>query len=330
MANDNRNLEERRRARIMRERRRKRRIRITLTLIILIAFIILICLVLSIIHKNRTESENTLQGGDAANTEQQIDQQQPAQPAAQQVDFGIPDAEEENNLMQVLTDSGQRKVAYLTFDDGPTTNITPQVLDILRRYNVNATFFMVGSLVEANHDMARRVYEDGNLIANHSNGHEYASLYASSESFMNEINKCYDKLVSVIDSDDTLFKLIRFPGGSYNSSADSYAPVKQECKPALAAEGFYYCDWNSLNGDAEGKTKNAQELFQYFKDSAQGYNNLVILMHDAATKQATVDALPSIIEYLLGEGYTFKRLDDIDYNPQAVQVTQTTQQTQNQ
>ena len=125
---------------------------------------------------------------------------------------------------------------------------------------------------------------------------------------------------TVIDSDDDLFRLIRFPGGSFNSSADSYAPVKQDCKTALAQEGYYYCDWNSLNGDAEGKTKNAQELLEYFKNSAQGYNNLVILMHDAATKQATVDALPSIIEYLLNEGYTFKTLDDIDYNAQPVQV----------
>ena len=48
-----------------------------------------------------------------------------------------------------------------------------------------------------------------------------------------------------------------------------------------------------------------------------GYNNLVVLMHDASTKQATADSLPSVIEYLTEQGYTFHRLDDIDYNPEA-------------
>ena len=47
-------------------------------------------------------------------------------------------------------------------------------------------------------------------------------------------------------------KLVRFPGGSYKSSADSFSPVKQECKPVLKENGYYYCDWNALSGDAEG------------------------------------------------------------------------------
>ncbi|MDD6484501.1 MAG: polysaccharide deacetylase [Clostridiales bacterium] len=308
------NFEEKRRTRIMRERRRKRRIRLTLAFIILVAVIVLICLAVSAIRKNNTQNADN-QTAQISVTQEPVVYDEPAA-----VDYGIPDTLEENNIMEILQNSGQQKTAYLTFDDGPTTNITPQVLDVLRRYNVNATFFMVGSLIDANPDMARRVYEDGNLIADHSYAHNYAKLYENTESFLEEINKCYDTLQTVIDSDDDLFRLIRFPGGSFNSSADSYAPVKQDCKTALAQEGYYYCDWNSLNGDAEGKTKNAQELLEYFKNSAQGYNNLVILMHDAATKQATVDALPSIIEYLLNEGYTFKTLDDIDYNAQPVQV----------
>ena len=311
MSNKLEQFEENRRARIMRERKRKKKIRIMLSLIVLLAIIILIFIAIFAMNKNNTQNEPY--------TSTEVSTEATQEPYTEP-DYGIPQAMEENDIMEILQNSGQQKVAYLTFDDGPTTNITPQVLDVLRRYNVKATFFMVGSLISANPDMARRVYEDGNLIANHSYAHNYDKLYANTDAFMEEINKCHEQLLSVIDSDDTLFKLMRFPGGSFNSSADSRAPVKQECKSVLAQNGYYYCDWNSLNGDAEGKTKNAQELFEYFKNSATGYNNVVVLMHDAATKQATVDALPSIIEYLLNEGYTFKTLDDIDYNIQNTAV----------
>ena len=108
-------------------------------------------------------------------------------------------------------------------------------------------------------------------------------------------------------------KLVRFPGGSYKSSADSFSPVKQECKAVLKENGYYYCDWNALNGDAEGKKKDAQGLLDYLKSNMPEGQNVVILMHDAAAKQTTADALPMIIEYLISEGYTFHRLDDINY-----------------
>ena len=90
----------------------------------------------------------------------------------------------------------------------------------------------VGSRIKANPDVARRVYDEGHLIANHSNGHNYEKLYASTESFINEINECYEIIKSVTGEAEP-FKLIRFPGGSYKSSADRYSPVKQECKTGL-------------------------------------------------------------------------------------------------
>lgn len=160
--------------------------------------------------------------------------------------------------------------------------------------------------------MARRVYEEGHLIANHSDGHNYEKLYASTDTFINEVNACFQKIDAVTGGTQTM-KLVRFPGGSYKSSADSFSPVKQECKPVLKENGYYYCDWNALNGDAEGKKKDAQGLLDYLKSNMPEGQNVVILMHDAAAKQTTADALPMIIEYLISEGYTFHRLDDINY-----------------
>lgn len=306
-------FERRRRERRMRERRRKKRIRAAIILIAFVCAVILIVIVCMSKCSPKQTGEPVQLGGDGT-SETTLSPQDGGTPTAAPIvnPMSIPPASENNDLMDIIEDSGQEKRCYLTFDDGPTENITPQILDTLRRYNVKATFFEIGSLIQTNPSMARRVYEEGHLIANHSDGHNYAKLYVSTDTFMNEVNECYEAIKDVTGEAEP-FKLVRFPGGGFNSSADSYAPVKQECKDALAEYGFYYCDWNALNGDAEGKTKDADELLDYLIDSIDGQDNIVVLMHDAAAKQATADALGSIIEYLRGEGYTFHRLDDIEY-----------------
>lgn len=302
-------FEYKRRERRRRERLRKKRIRAALLLIALIGIIAIICVAVSTCANNGEQGEGdnvsikttaSPEGDAAVPTIAPVNASSP----------NIPPASQENNLLQIIADSGQTKRCYLTFDDGPTDNITPQILDTLRRYNVKATFFQVGSLINANPDMARRVYEEGHLIANHSDGHNYDKLYASTDTFITEIKKCEDAIRSVMNGEEP-FLLMRFPGGGYN--AGDHASIKQECKEVLKQNGFYWIDWNSLNGDAEGKTKNAQELLEYTKQTTAGYNNLIVLMHDASAKQATADALGSIIEYLASQGYTFHRLDDIDY-----------------
>ncbi len=315
-------FESRRRERRRRERLRKKRIRAAVILIALIGIIAIIFVAASTCKKRN----EPLQPADTAQTETTAIPEVTIPTVAPVSSFNIPAASEKNNLLQIIDESGQEKRCYLTFDDGPTENITPQILDVLRRYNVKATFFEVGSLIKANPDMARRVYEEGHLIANHSSGHNYEKLYASTESFINEINECYEIIKSVTGEAEP-FKLVRFPGGSYKSSADSFSPVKQECKTTLKENGFYYCDWNSLTGDAEGKKKNASELLAYLQRNIDTSESTVVLMHDAAAKQNTADALASVIEYLMSEGYTFHRLDEIDYSSNISSVSEGTTST---
>ena len=223
----------------------------------------------------------------------------------------IPAVNVQNDLLKIVENSSAQKYAYLTFDDGPTEKITSKVLDVLRRYDIKATFFQVGSYVKKLPDITRRVHEEGHLVASHSYTHGYDKLYADKDSFKEEIQDSYEIISDVLGEEP--FKLFRFPGGGYNSG--SYGDEKQEYKKVLQDMGFYYVDWNALNGDAEGKTKNASGLVEFFKDNMpDDGENLVILMHDASTKQATVDALDDIIDYLISEGYTFHRLDDIPYS----------------
>lgn len=212
------------------------------------------------------------------------------------------------DLLKAVKVNDGIKTAYLTFDDGPTKSVTPLVLDVLRKYNVKATFFQLGKLISSNPDMARRVYEEGHMIANHSYAHEYSELYASEQNFMSEINKTQELITGITGETDGV-KLVRFPGGSHN--AGSYGAKKQEYKKVLEANGFVYCDWNALSKDSEGKkNKTAQELLECTKESVGSQEDVVILMHDAVGKKATAESLPLIIEYLMGEGYEFRRLDN--------------------
>ncbi len=272
--------------------------------------IVIICVAVSTFAKR---GEADAQNGGAASETTKVSPSPPVIPTVAPVSTSaLPPASEKNNMLDILHDLGQTKRVYLTFDDGPTGNITPQVLDVLRRYNVKATFFEVGSLIKANPDAARRVYEEGHLIANHSNGHNYEKLYASEEAFINEINECYENIKAVTGEAEP-FKLVRFPGGSYDSDGDKYSSVKQQCKETLKQYGFYYCDWNASSGDADGKMKDARQLLDFMTVNIYDDNNVVVLMHDASTKQTTVDALPMIIQYFIDNGYTFHRLDDIGY-----------------
>lgn len=210
------------------------------------------------------------------------------------------------DLLTAINKPDGVKTCYLTFDDGPTNSITPRILDTLRRYNVKATFFAVGSLLEANPDMARREYEEGHFIANHSYAHNYSNLYADETAFMNEINQTFTLIKGIVGKENYP-KIFRFPGGGYN--AGKYGEAKQRYKEVLKNNGIRYCDWNALNGDAEGGTPSAEQLIERVKKTTNGKEDVVILMHDAATKATTADALPQVIEYLMGEGYSFRTLD---------------------
>ena len=250
-------------------------------------------------------------GGDNKQTSSTDTQQNAAQQEEKAREYNIPPASEQNDLLKIAREaqgSGDRKICYLTFDDGPTKEVTPKVLEVLKKYDVKATFFCLGKMLAANRELAEQEHREGHLLANHSYSHDYKTLYASWESFMDEINKT-ESIIQEISGNDTL-KLIRFPGGSYN--AGDHAAAKQVYKQNLKDAGYYYADWNCLNGDAESALKDVDSLVAKVKATATE-DNIVILMHDAATKTTTPQALGQIIEYLKGKGYEFRRLDQIDY-----------------
>ncbi|WP_085829150.1 polysaccharide deacetylase family protein [Clostridium massiliodielmoense] len=194
-----------------------------------------------------------------------------------------------------------KKIAYLTFDDGPTRKITPKVLAVLDKYNVKASFFIMGKMAEMCPDLVKEERAKGHAIVNHSYSHDYKLLYSSPTNFLNDFEKCNQILKSILG--DYNGKVIRFPGGSYGKKR---APYKQVARNA----GYTYVDWNALNGDAEHQNVPADKLVARVQSTTKNKNHVVILMHDAATKSTTLEALPRIIEYLKSQGYEFATLNE--------------------
>lgn len=195
--------------------------------------------------------------------------------------------------------ASQEKVAYLTFDDGPSANITPKILDELKNKDVKATFFVVGSNVKEYPNIVRRENDEGHCIGNHSYTHDYKYIYQSTENLMKEIKDTENILKEVL-GESYNNKVFRFPGGSFN--------ISKGFKDELKNNDYEFYDWNCLNGDAEGLNIPKTKLIENVKSTSKGKNKLIILMHDAETKETTYEALGEIIDYLKSEGYTFRTL----------------------
>lgn len=208
-------------------------------------------------------------------------------------------------LLQNLLDQSYRheeeKVAYLTFDDGPTPSLTNRVLDILKEEHIKATFFTIGTSAEHHPETVKRTYEEGHGVGNHTYSHVFKNIYASPEDFVDELLQNEKVLQSILGEDKTL-RLVRFPGGSFGKKLE---PFRQ----AVNEAGFGYIDWNSLTGDAESvKSKSPRKLLARLEETVTGQSGLVVLMHDSPGKETTVEALPEVISFLREQGYRFELL----------------------
>lgn len=193
------------------------------------------------------------------------------------------------------------KIAYLTFDDGPSLIVTPRILDTLDEYNIKATFFVVGNMVDKHPQILQMIYEKGHTIGNHSYSHNYGYLYKNTTNFITDINKAFDAIKNVL-GEEFYSNMIRFPGGSFGKNSNF-------AKAAIDA-GYKYYDWNALNGDAEGNRLTKDRLVKRLKETTKNQKKLIVLMHDTDAKETTADALKDIIDYLIDKGYEFDTLDN--------------------
>ena len=193
-------------------------------------------------------------------------------------------------------ETANRKV-YLTFDDGPSL-YTEELLDILAEYDVKATFFVTGKGKERYGDTYRRIVEEGHTLGMHSYSHEYANIYASLENFQEDLEILRDYLYSETGE---VSRFYRFPGGSSNSVSRTNI---HELTAYLTAMDIRYFDWNISAGDAANVPVSSGQIVNRVMSALPSYQTAVILMHDAADKHSTVEALPKLIEEIqaMGDG----------------------------
>ncbi|MDO5292327.1 MAG: polysaccharide deacetylase family protein [bacterium] len=201
------------------------------------------------------------------------------------------------------------KIVFLTFDDGASTSVTPKVLDVLDQEEVKATFFVMGSNIVSGGDKAKQLvleeFNRGHAIANHSYSHNYKTLYPNRtlnlKNFIKDFNK-NEKLLKGIIGEGFSTRVLRCPGGFMSWKGMS------ELTDYMGKNDMYSIDWNALSKDAEGKKKNADELYKCAIETAKGKEVVVLLMHDTYGKEETAKALPKIIKYFKKNGYEFKTL----------------------
>ena len=206
-------------------------------------------------------------------------------------------------------DNDGKKVVFLTFDDGTSTTVTPQILKTLKDEGVHATFFVTGENIENGgkkaEDLLKQELAEGHAIANHSWSHDYHVLYPNRtlnlDNFLADFKKTDDLLKKVLGKYFST-RVIRCPGGHMSwkgmDDLDNY----------MDKNNMVSIDWNALNKDAEGPRKNADQLVQQAINSSEGKNMVVLLMHDTYGKEETAKALPQIIKYFKDNGYEFKTL----------------------
>jgi peptidoglycan/xylan/chitin deacetylase (PgdA/CDA1 family) len=213
------------------------------------------------------------------------------------------------------------KKVYLTFDDGPNSHYTEQILDILKNNSVKATFVVIGGNIEKNPEVFKRILNEGHSVVNHTFSHDCSKIYASSETFQAELEKC-DKLISSLGGNTV--KIYRAPGGPSSMSKTIYG--------FLSKNGYKILDWNVSSADSDPKGVSPEQIIENVKNGVIRMESMekppIILMHDGTeislnvvnpeaavnnyirSRESDAAALPEIIKFLQSRGYTFAGVDE--------------------
>ena len=195
--------------------------------------------------------------------------------------------------------SDEEKVIYLTFDDGPGI-YTEELLNILDKYNVKATFFVTAQFTKFLPLLTREA-ESGHTVALHTKTHNW-NLYRSFENYYKDFTDM-NKIIEEYTGKKT--KLFRFPGGGSNTiSKGKSTGIINYIASKMQSGGYTYFDWNVDSGDAAGA--NSKKIYENVINGVSSRNYSVVLMHDI--KRPTIDTIESIIVWGLNNGYTFKTL----------------------
>ncbi|MBR2830912.1 polysaccharide deacetylase [Candidatus Saccharibacteria bacterium] len=214
------------------------------------------------------------------------------------VDFGEKQAEIERTVKVKKQYAG---TICLTFDDGPGP-YTAELLDVLKKYNVKATFFVTGAGDDA---LILREFNEGHAVGLHTLSHDYSYIYQNMDTFFTDLYAVQERVKNITGQTSML---MRFPGGSSNLVSARYdggAHIMSRLVDEVTRRGFSYFDWNVSSGDAGG-AKTAEEVYENVINGLKWDGLTVVLQHDI--KGFSVAAVEGIIKYGLENGFVFEAL----------------------
>ena len=204
----------------------------------------------------------------------------------------------ESTTRKVVVSNG---IIYLTFDDGPNSGTTNVILDILKEEGVKATFFVTNNGPD---ELIKREYDEGHTVALHTASHDYSIVYASVESYFNDLTSVGERVKRITGVDS---KIIRFPGGASNTVSRKYSQgIMTTLTQEVLNRGYKYYDWNLSSGDAAGGKPTADQIYNNVVTALRHDRVNMVLMHDIKTY--TRDALRNIIKYGKNNGYRFEKI----------------------
>lgn len=276
-------------------------VKISKKTVLIIAFLLTVACILSYfslsVKKRTTEKVLSEKSDETASvTETQVQSQPKAKTEKSTEDGTFQNMKDKNgNDYFPKTDI----TVYLTFDDGPSKN-TPQILSLLQKYGIGATFFVINGKYNS---YMKNIVAGGSAIALHSYSHKYPEIYSSEKAFLDDLEKIHD-LVKTETGVDT--KIIRFPGGSSNTISRKYCKgIMTKLVENTQKSGYIYFDWNCENGDAGGKNLSADYQIKKATKYPKNTKSIVILMHDIDSCGVNIDALSKIIDFYQSEGTSF-------------------------
>lgn len=206
-----------------------------------------------------------------------------------------------------------QKLAYLTFDDGPSKN-TPALLDILKKEDIKATFFITFLSSDSSQKRAwiKREAQEGHTLGIHSWSHDYKYIYSSENNFIEDFDKMRDVIKSSTGVDP---KFVRFPGGTDNTVSIKYNGGKlimPELLDYITKKGYIDVDWNVGGMDAVKHIPSTATLVREITAECSHLKIAVILLHDSAPHISSVEAVPQIVKNLKAMGFEFEPLTSAD------------------
>lgn len=201
--------------------------------------------------------------------------------------------------LNVFNSNEKEKEIYLTFDDGPSTNITPEILNILKEENVKGTFFIIGKEINGREDILKRIYEEGHSLGLHSFTHERNNLYNDNNKFLKEMLTTQDLIYKTVGIKPTA---LRFPFGCNNNTYK----LKESLVDLLHKNNLKIYDWNVDSKDGESHSA-SESLF--IKNSISKKDSIILLMHCGTANKNSPKALKEIIKYYKDNNYKFKTIN---------------------